>query len=69
MSAHETRGLFRESVSTQARSLEGRPLAMYSALTLSDRSTLGPWDPRPRLVAALGEQRQPMSSLERGLAR
>src|SRR5207249_6863320 len=51
-----------ESVSTQARGLEGRPLAMYSSLMLSDRSTLGLWNPRPRLAAAFGEQRRPMSA-------
>jgi len=54
--------LLLESVSTQARSLEGRPLAMYSSLRLSDRSTLGLWNPRPRLAAAFGEQRRPMSA-------
>ncbi len=54
--------LLLESVSTQARSLEGRPLAMYSSLMLSDRSTLGLWNPRPRLAAAFGEQRRPMSA-------
>ena len=54
--------LLLESVSTQARSLEGRPLAMSSSLMLSDRSTLGLWNPRPRLAAAFGEQRRPMSA-------
>ena len=54
--------LLRESVSTQARSLEGRPLAMSSSLMLSDRSTLGLWNPRQRLAAAFGEQRRPMSA-------
>jgi len=57
--------LLRESVSTQARSLEGRPLAMSSSLMLSDRSTLGLWNRRPRLAAAFGEQRRPMSGLRR----
>ena len=61
MSEHNARGL--ESASTQTRSLEGRPLAMYSSLRLSDRSTLELWDPRPRLAAAFGEQRRPMSGL------
>jgi hypothetical protein len=51
-----------ESVSTQARSLEGRPLAMDSSLMLSDRSTLGLGNPRPRFAAAFGEQRRPMSA-------
>jgi len=57
-----------ESASTQGRSLEGRPLAMYSSLMLSDRSTLGLWNPRPRLAAAFGEQRRPMSGLDHGCA-
>ena len=57
--------LLLESVSTQARSLEGRPLAMSSSLMLSDRSTLGLWNRRPRLAAAFGEQRRPMSGLRR----
>jgi hypothetical protein len=43
----------------QTRRLEGRQLAMYGSLMLSDRSTLGLWNPRPR---------RPMSSLERGNA-
>ena len=60
--APATGRLLLESVSTQARSLEGRPLAMYSSLMLSDRSTLGLWNPRPRLAAAFGEQRRPMSA-------
>ena len=33
--------LLLESAPTQARSLEGRPLAMYSSLMLPDRSRLG----------------------------
>ena len=57
--------LLLESPSTQARSLEGRPLAMSSSLMLSDRSTLGLWNRRPRLAAAFGEQRRPMSGLRR----
>ena len=32
--------LLLESTATQARSLEGRPLAMYSSLMLPDRSRL-----------------------------
>jgi hypothetical protein len=32
--------LLLESAATQARSLEGRPLAMYSSLSLPDRSRL-----------------------------
>ena len=63
--APATGRLLLESVSTQARSLEGRPLAMYSSLMLSDRSTLGLWNRRPRLAAAFGEQRRPMSGLRR----
>jgi hypothetical protein len=35
-----TDGLLPESAATQARSLEGRPLAMYSPLILPDRSRL-----------------------------
>ena len=54
-----------ESVATQSRGLEGRSLAMYSSLMLSDRSTLGLWNPRPRFAAAFGEQRRPMSGLQR----
>lgn len=44
-----------------ARNLEGRPLAMYSALILPDRSRLRLLDPRLRLVAAFGKQNRPMS--------
>jgi hypothetical protein len=77
MSEHKASGLLGRyaiqcpdaSGSTQARRLEGRPLAMYSSLMLSDRSTLGLWSPRPRLAAAFGEQRRPMSGLERVRAR
>jgi hypothetical protein len=55
--------LLLESASTQCRSLEGRPLAMYSSLMLPDRPTLRLLYPRPRLAAAFGEQRRPMSGL------
>ena len=51
------------SDSAQARSLEGRPLAMYSSVRLPDRSRLRLLDPRPRLTAAFGEQKRPMSGL------
>jgi hypothetical protein len=78
MSGHEARGpLGRHAiqgseagspVTGQTRRLEGRQLAMYGSLMLSDRSTLRLWNPRPRLVATFGEQKRPMSSLERGSA-
>lgn len=42
--------LLLESASTQSRSLEGRPLAMYSSLMLPDRPTLRLLYPRPRLA-------------------
>jgi len=48
---------------TQARNLEGRPLAMDSSLLLPDRSRLRLLEPRPRLAAAFGEQRRPMPGL------
>jgi hypothetical protein len=41
-----------ESDSTQARSLEGRSLAMYSSLRLPDRSRISLLDPPRRLAAA-----------------
>jgi hypothetical protein len=50
-----------ESNSTQARSLEGRSLAMYSSLRLPDRSRLRLLDPPRRLAAAAGEQKRSMS--------
>jgi len=52
-----------ESDSTQARSLEGRSLAMYSSLRLPDRSRLRLLDPPRRLTAAADEHRRPMSGL------
>src|SRR6266705_2496617 len=45
--------------SLEARSLEGRPLAMYHSLTLADRSRLRLSEPRPRLAAAFDGQRRP----------
>ena len=54
-----------ESDSTQARSLEGRSLAMYSSLRLPDRSRLRLLDPPRQLAAASGEQKRPMSGNER----
>ena len=54
-----------ESDSTQARSLEGRSLAMYSSLRLPDRSRLRRLDPPRRLSAASGEQKRPMSGFQR----
>jgi hypothetical protein len=53
-----TARLLVESASPEARSLEGRPLAMYSSLMLPDRSRLRLLDPRRLLAAALGEQKQ-----------
>jgi len=50
-----------ESDSTQARSLEGRSLAMYSSLRLPDRSRLRLLDPPRQSAAAAGEQKRPMS--------
>ena len=47
--------LLLESASTQPRSLEGRPLAMYSSLMLPDRSRLRPLESGPRFAAAFGE--------------
>jgi hypothetical protein len=44
--------------SPEARSLEGRPLAMYSSLMLPDRSRRRLLDPRRQLVAALDEQKR-----------
>ena len=55
--------LLLESAPTQARSLEGRPLAMYSSLMLADRSRLRLLESWPRFAAAFGEQRRPMSGL------
>ena len=52
-----------ESNSTRARSLEGRSLAMYSSLSLLDRSRLRLVDSPRRLAAASGEQKRPMSAL------
>jgi hypothetical protein len=54
-----------ESNSTQARSPEGRSLAMYSSLRLPDRSRLRLLDPPRRLSAASGEQKRPMSGFQR----
>ena len=50
-----------ESDATQARSLEGRSLAMYSSLRLPDRSRLRLLDPPRQLAAASGEQKRSMS--------
>ena len=51
--------LFVESDSTQGRSLEGRPLDMYSSLRLPDRSRLRLLNSRQRSAAAFGEQKRP----------
>ena len=48
--------LLPESAAAQARSLEGRPLTMYSSLMLPDRSRLRLLESPP----ASGEQRRPM---------
>lgn len=61
--APETGRLLLQSDAAQARSLEGRPLSMYSSLVLADRSRLMLLDPRPRIAAAFGEQKRPMSGL------
>jgi hypothetical protein len=52
--------LLLESVATQARSLEGRPLAMDTSLMLPDRSRLRVLESGPRFAAASGERRRPM---------
>ena len=52
-----------ESPSTQARSLEGRPLGMSSALMLPESSRLRLLELGSSFVTALGEQRQPMTGL------
>lgn len=54
-----------ESDSTQTRSLEGRPLDMYSSLRLPDRSRLGQLNPRPRSAPAVGVQKRPDVWLQR----
>ena len=54
-----------ESDSTQTRSLEGRPLDMYSSLRLPDRSRLGHLNPRPRSAPASGVQKRPDVWLQR----
>src|SRR6267143_1161605 len=48
-----------ESDSSRARSLEGRPLAMYSLLRLPDSSRLGLLNSRQLSAAAFGEQKRP----------
>jgi hypothetical protein len=47
-----------ESDSTQTRSLEGRPLEMYSSLRLPDRSRLGQPNPRSRSAPAASVQKR-----------
>src|SRR5882672_9474062 len=63
--------LLLEAAATQARSLEGRPLAMDSSLMLPDRSRLRLLESGPRFAAAFGEQRRPMpaSGGQAGIAR
>jgi len=48
-----------ESDSSRGRSLEGRPLAMYSLLRLPDSSRLGLLNSRQLSAAAFGEQKRP----------
>jgi hypothetical protein len=59
-STRVTDRLLLESAATQARSLEGRPLAMDSSLMLPDRSRLRVLESGPRFAAASGERRRPM---------
>jgi hypothetical protein len=52
-----------ESPSTQARSLEGRPLGMDCSVMLPEPSRLRLLELGSSFVTALGEQRQPMTGL------
>lgn len=52
-----------ESPSTQARSLEGRPLGMCCSVMLPEAAMLRLLELGSSFVAALGEQRQPMTGL------
>jgi hypothetical protein len=57
-----------ESPSTQARSLEGRPLGMCCSVMLPEAAMLRLLELGSSFVAALGEQRQPMTGLMTALA-
>jgi len=52
-----------ESPSTQARSLEGRPLGMCCSVMLPEAAMLRLLELGSSFVAALGDQRQPMTGL------
>jgi len=52
-----------ESPSTQARSLEGRPLGMCCSVMLPEAAMLRLLELGSSFVAALGEQRQPVTHL------
>lgn len=57
-----------ESPSTQARSLEGRPLGMCCSVMLPEAAMLRLLELGSSFVAALGEQRQPMTGFMTTLA-
>ncbi len=57
-----------ESPSTQARSLEGRALGMCCSVMLPEAARLRLLELGSSFVAALGEQRQPMTGLMTALA-
>jgi len=57
-----------ESPSTQAQSLEGRPLGMCCSLMLHEPTRLRLSELGSSFVTALGEQRQPMTGLMTALA-
>jgi hypothetical protein len=57
-----------ESPSTQARSLEGRPLGMCCSVMLPEPSRLRLLELGSSFVTALGEQRQPMTGRMAALA-
>ena len=54
--------LLLESAPTQARSLEGRPLAMYASLRLPDRSRLRLSNPRQRSAPHPANRSDPLSA-------
>jgi hypothetical protein len=57
-----------ESPSTQARSLEGRPLGMCCSVMLPEAARLRLLELGSSFVTALGEQRHPMTGLMTALA-
>ena len=61
-SAPVTGRVLLESDSTQARSLEGRPLAMYASLRLPDRSRLRLSNPRQRSAPHPANRSDPLSA-------